>query len=403
MSLITPNTDFYKSIYDKGKYLLAWRLSLAFVFLAVLLFGLVASQKPITEVPWPIYVTLIFSIGLLIILRKYKAYKIAFWSYILIITGLVHIALNAFVNTTHYVDLIWMMSSILLGFIGLNKKVGVGLVLVNVLGLGYFYYYSIDATLLEFNEMSKLEKIGEFIEMVFSLFVVSYLLYLFVNFNVVIKTESKSTYNENTVLVKEIHHRVKNNLQIVISLLRLQQNELKSEEAKQHFSEAINRILVMSLIHQKLYQDKSLAEIKIKDYLGDLTRDISSISALKIPIDVNISSELEKIGLKTIVPLGLIINELMSNSLEHAFGGKQEALIHISIKIIDEEKFELVYFDNGSWNKQSKEYSSFGLELIETLTSQLEGELQKSTTKNGTSFNFILLNLDHEKNTTTNE
>lgn len=403
MNLITPNTDFYKSIYDKGKYLLAWRLSLAFVFLAVLLFGLAVSQKPITEVPWPIHLTLIFSIGLLIILRKYKAYKIAFWSYILVITGLVHIALNAFTHTTHYVDLIWMMSSILLGFIGLNKRVGIGLVLVNVLGLGYFYYFSIDATLFEFNEMSKIEKIGEFIEMVFSLFVVSYLLYLFVNFNVVIKTESKSTNNENTVLVKEIHHRVKNNLQIVISLLRLQQNELKSEEAKQHFSEAINRILVMSLIHQKLYQDKSLAEIKIKDYLGDLTRDISSISALKIPIDVNISSELDKIGLKTIVPLGLIINELMSNSLEHAFGGKQQAHIHISIKIIDEEKFELVYFDNGSWNKQSEEYSSFGLELIETLTSQLEGELQKSTTKNGTSFNFILLNLDHEKNTTTNE
>jgi two-component sensor histidine kinase len=403
MSLFTPNTDFYKSIYDKGKYLLAWRVSLAFLILSILLFGLSISRKSIFNIPWPVYLTLIVSVGLMLSLKKYKAYKIAFWTYIIVITFLVHVALNYFTKTSHYVDLIWMISSILLGFIGLNKKVGVGLVLINVLGLGYFYLYSIDATLLQFNEMSNFEKIGEFIEMVFSLFVVSYLLYIFVNFNVVIKTESRSTYNENTVLVKEIHHRVKNNLQIVISLLRLQQNELKSEEAKQHFSEAINRIMVMSLIHQKLYQDKSLAEIKIKDYLGDLTSDIASLSTLGIPIKVDIVSEIERVGLKTIVPLGLIINELMSNSLEHAFRGKKEALVYVAIEATENNMFELIYFDNGSWNKQTEAYSSFGLELIEILTSQLDGEMKKSISNAGTSFRFTLLNLDHDKNTIGND
>ena len=403
MSLFTPNIDFYKSIYDKGKYLLAWRVSLAFLILSILLLGLSFSQKTVLNVPWPIYLTLLISVGLMLSLKIHKAYKVAFWTYIIAITFLVHVALNFFTKTTHYVDLIWMISSILLGFIGLNKKVGVGLVLINVLGLGYFYLYSIDATLMEFNKMSNFEKIGEFIEMVFSLFVVSYLLYIFVNFNVVIKTESKSTYNENTVLIKEIHHRVKNNLQIVISLLRLQQNELKSEETKKHFSEAINRIMVMSLIHQKLYQDKSLAEIKIKDYLGDLTSDISSLSTLGIPIKVDIKSKFERVGLKTIVPLGLIINELMSNSIEHAFKGMSEALIYIAIKEKENDKFELLYFDNGVWNKQSEAYSSFGLELIEILTSQLEGNMEKSISKTGTSFKFTLSNLDHDKNTTGND
>lgn len=398
MSLFTPNTDFCKSVYEKGKYLLAWRLSLAFIFLSVVLFSIAISQKPLLEIAWPVYLTLVVSVGLVISLKKYKTYKIAFWTYIVVITLLVHVALNFFTQTTHYVDFIWMISSILLGFIGLNKNVGIGLVLINVLGLGYFYLYSIDATLMEFNEMSNILKLGEFIEMVFSLFVVSYLMYLFVKFNVVIKTESQSTYNENTVLVKEIHHRVKNNLQIVISLLRLQQNELKSEEAKQHFSEAINRIMVMSLIHQKLYQDKSLAEIKIKDYLGDLTSDIASLSTLGIPIKVDIKSELEKVGLKTIVPLGLIINELMSNSIEHAFRGKLEALIHVSIKAKGKDEFELIYFDNGSWNKQSKEYSSFGLELIEILTSQLDGEFKRDVSINGTSYEFVLNNVDLENN-----
>lgn len=403
MSFLTPNTNFYNNIYDKGKYLLAWRMSLAFIFFSLFLFGVALIKKTFFEVPWSIHLSLIVSILLLISLKKIKTYKIAFWTYIIVITVLVHIALNFFVKTTHYVDFIWMVSSILLGFIGLNKNIGIGLVLLNVIGLGYFYLYSIDASLFEYNEMSIFEKIAEFIEMVFSLYVVSYLMYLFVKFNVVIKTESQTTNIENTVLVKEIHHRVKNNLQIVISLLRLQQNELKSVEAKQHFSEAINRIMVMSLIHQKLYQDKSLSEIKIIDYLSDLTSDISSISTLGIPIQIDVKSELEKVGLKTIVPLGLIINELMSNSIEHAFKYKSEAVIHIGIKAKKNDEFELIYFDNGSWNKQSEEYSSFGLELIEILTFQLDGSFKRDVSVNGTSYEFVLNNVDLESNIVDNE
>lgn len=398
MNIFTPNTDHYDNIYDKGKYLLAWRLSLSFVVLTLFFFCLGLTEYSIFEIPWPVYLTLVLSVGLLIILKKNKNYKVAFWTYILVITGLVHISLNTFINATHYVDFVWMISSILLGFIGLNKKTGVILVIFNTIALGYFYFYSIEDSINAFTEISTFKKIGAFSEMVFSLFVVAYLLHLFVKFNVVIKTEIRTTSNENTVLVKEIHHRVKNNLQIVISLLRLQQNELKSEEAKQKFSEAISRIMVMSLIHQKLYQDKSLAEIKIKDYLTDLSSDISSISTLDTPIKVEVTSELEKVGLKTIVPLGLIINELMSNSLEHAFRGKSEANIFISIKKLDNNKFELNYFDNGSWTKHAEAYASFGLELIETLTAQLDGTLKRNISVNGTSYEFILNNVDLESN-----
>ena len=398
MSLFTPNTDFYINYYDKGKYIMAWRISLAFVGLFVLLFGYIVAEKSFAEVKPPIYFAIGIAVASLLFLKFLKTYKVTFWIYIIIITSLVHLALNQFEKSTHFVDFIWMISSVLLAFIGLNKKTGLILVGLNVLALGYFYKYSIDDTLFAYTEMTQFEKVGEFIEILFSISVITYLLYQFVVFHSVSQHESKATSNENTVLVKEIHHRVKNNLQIVISLLRLQQNELKSEEAKQHFSEAINRIMVMSLIHQKLYQDKSLAEIKIKDYLSDLTSDIASLSTLGISIKVDIKSELEKVGLKTIVPLGLIVNELMSNSIEHAFKGKNEALIHISIKIKDNNKFELLYFDNGSWNKKSKEYSSFGLELIETLTAQLDGKFKRDVSINGTSYEFVLNNVDLENN-----
>ena len=117
----------------------------------------------------------------------------------------------------------------------------------------------------------------------------------------------KQKNKENLTLVKEIHHRVKNNLQIIISLLRLQKGELKSLEAKEHFTEAINRIMVMSLIHKKLYQQEELASISIKSYLEDLSSDIISITSLGKPVEVVINSNIETIGLKTIVPLGLLI------------------------------------------------------------------------------------------------
>lgn len=396
MNLFTPNTDFYSNYYDKGKHVMAWRISIAFVGLFILLFGYIVVEKSLSEVKFPVYIALIIAFGSLLFLKYLKTYKITFWIYIITISLLVHVALNQFEESTHYVDFIWMISSILLAFIGLSKNTGLILVGLNIIALGYFYMYSVDITLAAYTGMSQFEKIGEFIEMLFSISVVTYLLYQFVVFHSTSQNETKTTSNENTVLVKEIHHRVKNNLQIVISLLRLQQNELKSEEAKQHFSEAINRILVMSLIHQKLYQDKSLAEIKIKDYLTDLTNDIASLSTLNIPIKVDIKSELDKVGLKTIVPLGLIINELMSNSIEHAFKGKNEALIYISIKEKENDLFELIYFDNGSWNKKSEEYSSFGLELIETLTSQLDGEFRRDISINGTSYEFILHNVDLE-------
>lgn len=398
MNLLTPNTDSFKTIYEKGKFLLAWRISLCFLAFSIFLFSVGVNKFASLLVPWPIYLTLILSVGLLFILKAKKNYKIAFWTYILVITGLVHLSLNTFIYTTHYSDFVWMVSSILLGYIGLNKKTGLVLTAINIIGLAYFYLFSIESTLNKSNEMVTNLKVSEFSEMVFALFIVSYLIHQFVKFNVVIKTENLTTTNENTILVKEIHHRVKNNLQIVISLLRLQQNELKSVESRKQFSEAINRIMVMSLIHQKLYQDKSLAEIKIKDYLDDLCTDISTLSTLSIPTKITISSELEKVGLKTIVPLGLIINELLLNSLEHAFKDKPSAKISITLTKLDHEKFKLVYFDNGFWNEQLEVDSSFGLELIETLTSQLDGVVKRNTTIEGTSFEFVLSNVDLESN-----
>ena len=207
----------------------------------------------------------------------------------------------------------------------------------------------------------------------------------------------KQKNKENLTLVKEIHHRVKNNLQIIISLLRLQKGELKSEEAKEHFTEAINRIMVMSLIHKKLYQQEELASISIQSYLQDLSADIISLTSLGKPVKVVIHSNIKTIGLKTIVPLGLLTNELIINSLKHAFENKKEGTINITINKNGGSDFLLTYADNGEWVQPKEEHPSFGIELIEILTSQLEGTQTRTSNEEGTTYLFSLKNIDLEK------
>ena len=289
------------------------------------------------------------------------------------------------------------MNIVLLAFIGLGRKIGFFFILINALAIVYFYQFNLNIHIETIQPLSQTKIIIAAVELFLCLFCVSYLLYQYITFNNYFggelkksNTELSKKNEENIVLVKEIHHRVKNNLQIIISLLRLQKGELKSEEAKRHFNEVINRIMVMSLIHKKLYQENEMAHIEIKPYLTDLSNDIVNISNLGLPITFEINSQIKKIGLKTIVPLGLLINELLSNSIKHAFLKKTDGLININILEGKNDDFTLVYSDDGTWNEPNKEYIGFGLGLIQTLTEQLEGKF----TRNQSEYSFTIKNLD---------
>lgn len=198
-------------------------------------------------------------------------------------------------------------------------------------------------------------------------------------------------HEEKTVLLQEIHHRVKNNLQVITSLLRLQSSEIDSDEARAHFSDAINRIMTMSLIHQKMYQEKNLSKIDTADYFKTLIYDLIRTSSVNIPVQIEVTANLHKFGSKTIVPLALLIAELVSNSLKHAFDKEGKVIVFFSEET--DKNFRLEYFDNGIWKNESNE-SSFGLQLIQTLTEQMEGEYSRITDANGTLYQFKLTNLD---------
>jgi len=148
--------------------------------------------------------------------------------------------------------------------------------------------------------------------------------------------------------------------------------------------------MVMSLIHKKLYQEAEMAHIEIKPYLNDLSKDVIHISNMGSPITFTIDSEFEKIGFKTIVPLGLLVNELLSNSIKHAFTKAPGGLISLHLLTGKNNKYVLVYKDNGNWIEPTSDYTGFGLGLIETLTEQLEGYF----TRYQSEYTFTFNNLD---------
>ncbi|MEA3421570.1 MAG: histidine kinase dimerization/phosphoacceptor domain -containing protein, partial [Acidobacteriota bacterium] len=161
---------------------------------------------------------------------------------------------------------------------------------------------------------------------------------------------------EKEVLLKEIHHRVKNNMQIISSLLSLQAGRIKNKKMQEMFKVSQDRIKSMALIHQKLYQSKDLARIDFSDYIRSLTNNLFSIYRVGMEA-INIKLDLDEfyLDINTAIPLGLIVNELISNSLKYAFreerawgkGGKSQGEIRISLRSDNEGRTKLVVRDNG--------------------------------------------------------
>jgi PAS domain S-box-containing protein len=199
----------------------------------------------------------------------------------------------------------------------------------------------------------------------------------------------QASLREKEVLLKEIHHRVKNNLQVVSSLLSLQSGYAKDREALEMFKESQNRVRSMALIHEKLYQSKDFARIDIAGYIQDLTTSLfRSYGTSAADIKLNIDVKDIFLDINTSIPCGLIINELVSNSLKHAFPDGREGEIKIAMQRINENKIKLIVGDNGIGFPKDIDFrntESLGMQVVITLAEQLDGtiELDKSS---GTTF-----------------
>lgn len=192
----------------------------------------------------------------------------------------------------------------------------------------------------------------------------------------------KISLREKEVLLKEIHHRVKNNLQIISSLLKLQASTIEDENYLSLFRDSYNRVHSMALLHEKLYQTEDLANINAADYIRGLTDNLSRSYYSNLQnVQVKLLIDPILLDIDTAVPCGLIVNELMSNSLKYAFpaGQRVEAgEITIEFRKI-EEKLILKIQDNGVGLPPDfviEEAESLGLQLVTNLTEQLDGDLE---------------------------
>jgi two-component sensor histidine kinase len=213
-----------------------------------------------------------------------------------------------------------------------------------------------------------------------------------------IREHSESLQNslsEKEVLLKEIHHRVKNNLQVISSLLYLNSKKIKDKGAQDMFKESQNRVKSIALVHERLYQSKDLGKIDFKEYVTRLTDDLfRSYAVNQSIIKLIISIKQIFISIDTAVPCGLIINEIISNSLKYAFPDAEELNKNCEIRIEferdDKNNSLLSISDNGIGLPEGidlKKTKSLGLQLVDTLIDQLEGTLEIDLST-GTKFKF---------------
>lgn len=190
------------------------------------------------------------------------------------------------------------------------------------------------------------------------------------------------TLKEKELLVKEIHHRVKNNFQIVSSLLELQTKGIEDEKALELATEGKNRVKSMALIHQKLYQNEQ-GLINFDEYINQLVKELSMIYNLNQDVKTQINSKGIKFDVDTAIPLGLIINEIITNSYKYAFNKTKENNLSVSITKEKENNYKLVIQDDGpglSKDFDIKKTKSLGLRLVNRLVKQLHGKLKQTNT-----------------------
>lgn len=205
-----------------------------------------------------------------------------------------------------------------------------------------------------------------------------------------------ASLEEKEVLLKEIHHRVKNNLQVISSLLQLQSGYIKDEGMLETFRESQNRIRSMSIIHERLYQTESFANIDFAEYANDLLSMLMRSYAAQ-PGEVRLVTDIDGIalGINVAVPVGLITNEVISNSLKYAFPDRRRGTVTVTLRKVPGGGCELSIRDDGVGMRMAEgvspeNASTLGLRLINILTKQIGGEFAFSSNSGGTQFTLKL-------------
>ncbi|MBT8299720.1 MAG: sensor histidine kinase [Maribacter sp.] len=204
------------------------------------------------------------------------------------------------------------------------------------------------------------------------------------------RSEIEKRINEKETLLREVHHRVKNNLQTVSSLLSLQSRSIENKKMKSMIKSSQNRVISMAMVHEMLYMRDDLSKIEYKSYVQELSEFlIRSLKGAENKVKLNIDIPDIKLGIDTAIPLGLLINEAITNALKYGITDENEGEISIAIRQEKNHEYVLYIGDDGVGFPESidhKTTKSLGLKLIHNLARQLKGTISKDSSKKGTNY-----------------
>jgi two-component sensor histidine kinase len=190
----------------------------------------------------------------------------------------------------------------------------------------------------------------------------------------------QASLREKEVLLQEIHHRVKNNLQVISSLINMQVRKLRDVSSRSALAECQNRVQAIALIHEKLYQSRDYARVPFSDYARSLAANIFHATGVS-PANLQLSVEFDTLSLAVdkAIPCGLILNELISNALKHAFPNERRGAVRVEMREAGPGQLEIVVSDDGvgmSAGFDPATSDSLGMQLVQTLVEQLDGQLE---------------------------
>jgi two-component sensor histidine kinase len=207
---------------------------------------------------------------------------------------------------------------------------------------------------------------------------------------------------EKEMLLKELYHRVKNNLQMITSMFNLQVRALPEGTARIALTEAAGRVRAMALVHEKLYQSGNLSSIALDTYARDLCAQLAQVGlSAQRKVEIRVDVEHLETGIETAIPLGVILNELISNCYKHAFPDGRDGIVTVRIRSdTDDKRIRLSVADDGVGFPRGFDAASsgnLGLKLVAALTRQLHGELEAES-RGGACVNIVFPMTDVQGN-----
>jgi two-component sensor histidine kinase len=214
----------------------------------------------------------------------------------------------------------------------------------------------------------------------------------------------KASLSEKETLLKEIHHRVKNNLQIISSLISLQSDKITDPTQRRLFQDTRDRVKSMALVHEKLYQSKDLGRVEMAEYTRQLLTDLFLVNGV-IDSKIHLALQLESVFLPVdiAIPCGLILNELTTNAIKHAFDDRPSGEISVRLRVEseNEDMVDLTFADDGQGFPPDVDWrgsETLGLQLVRMLTEQLQGKIDMSNGR-GTTFQLRFSRFPKSKDT----